>query len=362
MRKLWAFCLTMALFVSATIQGAGTVSADTTNSEATNIVSSSSEMTNSEAVNANAAPAIKLTDIDGHWAEATIREMVDKGIIKGFPDKTYRPEAPMTEEQFFALLHRSVPKFKGHKLDNYIYTSYLKNMQKGWSKEVYDQMMVAGIVPYNPPGTLIDRLSATRLMLTALGEGDSGRAYQGTKEQWFKDISLKDEYEIYFAYPAYKLGLIEGYPDDTFRPKTNLTRAQAAVVLKRFQQKMTELYPDNVNQDTKQQVIKALTDFFVKVDLSKIKNFSELEDVVKKNKLPASKAFLDEHFGFLKVTGTDFAAFPAFDELIYITKVKEGKYRVVVQYYSGELVGSLARTFYVTSTDGNTFVLVGKNE
>ncbi|MDM9380292.1 DUF1565 domain-containing protein [Chlorogloeopsis sp. ULAP01] len=62
----------------------------------------------------------ELTDIKGHWAAAFIQELVKLDIIKGFPDRTFKPDATMTRAQYAALLvkafnpaaKRQVIKFK----------------------------------------------------------------------------------------------------------------------------------------------------------------------------------------------------------------------------------------------------------
>jgi parallel beta-helix repeat protein len=46
----------------------------------------------------------ELKDINGHWAEAFIRELLQLGIVTGFRDRTYKPDATMTRAQYAALL------------------------------------------------------------------------------------------------------------------------------------------------------------------------------------------------------------------------------------------------------------------
>ncbi len=41
----------------------------------------------------------KFKDTKGHWAEDTIDEMADKGILNGYPDGTFRPNENMTRAQ-----------------------------------------------------------------------------------------------------------------------------------------------------------------------------------------------------------------------------------------------------------------------
>lgn len=46
-----------------------------------------------------------FSDLDvNHWAYKAVTDMVNKGIIQGFPDGTFRPNDPVTREQFAKLL------------------------------------------------------------------------------------------------------------------------------------------------------------------------------------------------------------------------------------------------------------------
>ncbi|HIK38477.1 MAG TPA: S-layer homology domain-containing protein [Geminocystis sp. M7585_C2015_104] len=57
------------------------------------------------------AQNVQFTDVpDNHWAAAFIRELVARGIIAGFPDGTFRPEAPVTRAQFAAMVQKALPK------------------------------------------------------------------------------------------------------------------------------------------------------------------------------------------------------------------------------------------------------------
>ncbi|MGL5195452.1 MAG: DUF1565 domain-containing protein, partial [Chroococcales cyanobacterium] len=49
----------------------------------------------------------KLTDIAGHWAAPFITAMVEKGLIAGFPDGTYKPEEKLTRAQYAAILAKA---------------------------------------------------------------------------------------------------------------------------------------------------------------------------------------------------------------------------------------------------------------
>lgn len=48
-----------------------------------------------------------FNDTQGHWAESFIQGLVSRGFISGFPDGTFKPEAPITRAQYAAVLAKT---------------------------------------------------------------------------------------------------------------------------------------------------------------------------------------------------------------------------------------------------------------
>lgn len=53
-----------------------------------------------------------MKDIKGHWAEKEIKEIVEKGLMVGFPDGTFRPNEPATRAQLAVVLSKLLDKIK----------------------------------------------------------------------------------------------------------------------------------------------------------------------------------------------------------------------------------------------------------
>ncbi|MEB3225789.1 MAG: S-layer homology domain-containing protein [Synechococcus sp.] len=47
---------------------------------------------------------------NNYWANGFINELVNRGIIAGFPDGSLRPDAPVTRAQFAAMVQKALPK------------------------------------------------------------------------------------------------------------------------------------------------------------------------------------------------------------------------------------------------------------
>ena len=48
-----------------------------------------------------------FNDTQGHWAEGFIQGLVSRGFISGFPDGTFKPEAPITRAQYAAVIAKT---------------------------------------------------------------------------------------------------------------------------------------------------------------------------------------------------------------------------------------------------------------
>lgn len=45
-------------------------------------------------------------DITGHWAEKDIRFWLDKGLVKGYPDGSFKPDQPVTRAELCVIFER----------------------------------------------------------------------------------------------------------------------------------------------------------------------------------------------------------------------------------------------------------------
>src|SRR5660397_83670 len=78
---------------------------------------------------------IEFPDIKGHWAEAYINEFKDHGIIKGYPDGTFRPDINISRAEFASLLFHllKIEKPKNHDL---IFDAF----EDSWAKDYLEAL------------------------------------------------------------------------------------------------------------------------------------------------------------------------------------------------------------------------------
>ncbi|GEM_PF-5539493 len=70
------------------------------------------EIDNPKVEDEDMSEEIKFKDIKGHWAENEIKEGTEKGILKGYPDDTFKPDKPLTRAEYIVTELRKIIKRK----------------------------------------------------------------------------------------------------------------------------------------------------------------------------------------------------------------------------------------------------------
>jgi hypothetical protein len=114
-----------------------------------------------EAVNSTAPAATKIaqaSDVAGNWAEPFIKALVEKDIIKGYPDGTFKPDQPVTRAEFAALLN------KAFDLKEVRAGRKFKDVpKKYWATEVIQKAYKSGFLSGYPNGTFAPKQNIIRI-------------------------------------------------------------------------------------------------------------------------------------------------------------------------------------------------------
>jgi hypothetical protein len=177
--------------------------------------------------------AVELNDLENHWSANNVISLIDKGIISGYPDGTFRPENNVTRAEAIKMLLVSL----GNNISN--------STQGHWAENYYKEALVEKYVIIGEFENLdkpITRGEFARLIIRALDEEypEDLKEYENQITD-YKDIS--DEYKD-FILRAYTKGIITGYTDGSFKPETSVTRAEAATMLIRFLDPNIRIIPD----------------------------------------------------------------------------------------------------------------------
>jgi hypothetical protein len=100
----------------------------------------------------------QASDVAGNWAEPFIRVLVEKDIIKGYPDGTFRPDQPITRAEFAALLN------KAFELQPVRAARKFKDVpNKFWAADVIQKAYRSGFLAGYPNGTFAPRQNIIRI-------------------------------------------------------------------------------------------------------------------------------------------------------------------------------------------------------
>lgn len=174
----------------------------------------------------NTLPPINFSDISGHWAEMNIKQAVSNGIVSGYPDGSFKPNATITRAEFSVMLMNALKPQR----DGVVLTFTDKDMIGTWAQRAVAQAVQAGIINGYEDRSFRPAAEITRSEMAVMITNALGQSVQASA------TSFADDKDI----PAWakgavsamnKLGLIEGKGANQFSPGDKATRAEAVTVL-----------------------------------------------------------------------------------------------------------------------------------
>lgn len=162
------------------------------------------------------------------WYEATLEAMLEKGIIEGYDDNTFRGTREMTVEQFLKTMVVAVSgKQEMKEGDSHWFDPYKREAEKiGITKGIEE-------IDYS---VAITRAQMAKIANTTIGILEGEKNY---KHQEFIPNTVTDRYEIYLTgyrddvYKMYEVGILTGYNNGSYKPDNGLKRQEAIAVVHR---------------------------------------------------------------------------------------------------------------------------------
>ena len=172
-------------------------------------------------------PLDVFSDIKGHWAEKTIAEVVSLGAISGYDDGFFRPDNNITRAEFTTILMKALIKTglmplqdgkviadtKGHWAQEYITSAASYGIVSGYDDKTFG------------PDDLISREQMAVMVVKAFDLAP------GAAEIQFTDVDAISGWAREAVETMVKDSIMAGYPDNTFQPQGNATRAEAVTTL-----------------------------------------------------------------------------------------------------------------------------------
>ena len=174
-----------------------------------------------------------FTDTQDYWAATFVDFLYNAGITTGYADGTFRPNQNITRAQFAAMLYRYLG------LNEADYANVTLPFADAGSiadyalpavKALYSEGIINGSTGSDGQLYFNPNSSLTRAQAAAMIGRTQEKGY-ATTELTFTDASSIPSYATYYIQTMVAQGVISGYTDGTFRPNANITRGQMAKIL-----------------------------------------------------------------------------------------------------------------------------------
>jgi hypothetical protein len=170
-------------------------------------------------------PLEEYPDIGSHWAQYCITALLQHGIIHGYPDGTIRPDNYITRAEAAVLVANALKL--GEKEGTLPYVDPIPAWAQGYILSATEKDVFEGY-PGNVfnPDSYITREEMAAVLIRAFDK----KAKESTALT-FEDREDIGEWAQGYVKAGVDSGIITGYPDNTFKPKDSVTRAEAFTMI-----------------------------------------------------------------------------------------------------------------------------------
>ncbi|GGD81825.1 glycosyl hydrolase family 18 protein [Paenibacillus nasutitermitis] len=184
---------------------------------------------------------LEFVDVSQHWAKAAIKDMGSRMVISGIGNNMFNPDQDITRAEFAAVIVRGL----GLPLESGA-TSFKDLKESDWYSSAVQTAYSNGLINGYSDGTFRPKEKITReqamliianaMKLTGL-KAKLSDALTDTILNPFKDASDVSEWAKSSVADNIQSEIVSGKNDARLVPKSNITRAEVAVMIQRLLQK-----------------------------------------------------------------------------------------------------------------------------
>lgn len=216
----------------------------------------------------------ELTDIQGHWAEEDIKQLVEDGVINGYPDATFKPNEIVTSAAFAKML-AVVIGYSDHKEHYEVYSN--RHWADPYINYLYDMDVILDHTWADSDAIMKSDLDwlkddpISREMMAIYSATSLGYDAEFYFQTSFEKLSEKTAYDKdQLIKKTIDAGIIVGYPDGSFKPQVGATRAEATVVLSRLKRKIEAMKMIDVKQRPIEDVALEINERFASLNYNSV--------------------------------------------------------------------------------------------
>ncbi|MDY3929423.1 MAG: S-layer homology domain-containing protein [Clostridia bacterium] len=169
----------------------------------------------------------EFSDIEAYgWAKDAINFLAEKGIIRGVQDGIFAPQNNLTREQAAKIIVEAFNYEKPMSVSGVFEDTERDSWYFDYVMSAYEKGVINGIDPVTfGVGKDITRQDFAVMLYRAVGADNIA------EECTYFDSSDIAQYAKNAVSYFSKIGIINGYNDNTFKPYNNITRAEAAKMI-----------------------------------------------------------------------------------------------------------------------------------
>ncbi|MBM6851402.1 S-layer homology domain-containing protein [Oscillibacter valericigenes] len=174
-----------------------------------------------------------FTDTQDYWAASYVDFLYNAGITTGYDDGTFRPNDNISRQQFAVMLFRYLG-LDGSQYESvtlpFADTASIGSYALTAVKALYTEGIISGTTGSDGKLYFNPGGSLTRAQAAAMIGRTQDKGY-ATVELTFSDAASIPSYATFYIQTMAAQGVISGYADGTFKPGSNITRGQMAKIL-----------------------------------------------------------------------------------------------------------------------------------
>lgn len=166
---------------------------------------------------------INLSDESQGWFASPVTILREQEMIKGYPDGSFRPKNSVTRGELAMMVSRALNlKPLENNTFSDVATTYFA---RTYINRLVEKKVINGYPDYTfRPQNPVTRAEAAKMIRGAF-------ELNGESSKTFKDVLDRKLYYYDDVYALTSSGIIDGYPDGTFKPNAFITRAEIAKIL-----------------------------------------------------------------------------------------------------------------------------------
>ena len=174
-----------------------------------------------------------FSDTQDYWANIYVDYLYTSGITTGYDDGTFRPNQNITRAQFSVMLYRYLGLEESKHEDVELPFADLASIPEyalPAIRALYTEGVINGSTGADGRLYFNPGASLTRAQAATMIGRTQEKGY-ATVELTFSDAKSIPAYATYYIQTMAAQGIISGYADGTFKPNNNITRGQMAKIL-----------------------------------------------------------------------------------------------------------------------------------